>query len=310
MPTTPYKIPVLQNFAWQQQVIDKTHTAPPAAAKGARYIVAAGGSGAWNGKDGQISEYNGAAWDFTPPANGMKLFITAESLFYSYQAGAWSADPPAHALAGPSHTADTIANLQTKISNGSLFTTAAGEIAAATAKGSPTSADFLLIEDAADGNKKKKITIGTLPPPSKYYGAMSIYNKAIFVNIIGAGNWYQVVGSAGDIFTQGILNGFTFSNTGTLTALHAGIYGVDWMGCVSCNVTNQSLAVSLMINGAEQDIIAAKAHFDSGAADPVLYSGCNILSLSANDVLSFCVRNDSDPHDCYFKTGQLKIIQI
>jgi plastocyanin len=39
----------------------------------------------------------------------------------------------------------------------------AGEINAITAKGSPTTSDLLLIEDVADGNNKKKITLGDLP---------------------------------------------------------------------------------------------------------------------------------------------------
>lgn len=39
----------------------------------------------------------------------------------------------------------------------------AGEIAAVALKGTPTTSDLLLIEDAADSNNKKRITIGTLP---------------------------------------------------------------------------------------------------------------------------------------------------
>ena len=40
------------------------------------------------------------------------------------------------------------------------------EISAITAKATPTSSDILLIEDAADSNNKKKITIGDLPATS------------------------------------------------------------------------------------------------------------------------------------------------
>jgi len=39
----------------------------------------------------------------------------------------------------------------------------AGEIAAITLKGTPVSGDLLVIEDSADSNNKKRITIGTLP---------------------------------------------------------------------------------------------------------------------------------------------------
>jgi hypothetical protein len=41
-----------------------------------------------------------------------------------------------------------------------------GEINGITAKGTPTTSDILLIEDAADSNNKKKITIGDLPATS------------------------------------------------------------------------------------------------------------------------------------------------
>jgi hypothetical protein len=43
----------------------------------------------------------------------------------------------------------------------------ASEISAVTLKDTPVSADFLLIEDSAAGNAKKRITIGTLPAGSE-----------------------------------------------------------------------------------------------------------------------------------------------
>ena len=50
----------------------------------------------------------------------------------------------------------------------------AAEISAITAKVTPTGSDFLLIEDAADSNNKKRITIGNLPSSgSADYGALS-----------------------------------------------------------------------------------------------------------------------------------------
>lgn len=44
-----------------------------------------------------------------------------------------------------------------------LHSTTAGEVAALSLKASPTTSDHLLIEDAAAGDAKKRITIGTLP---------------------------------------------------------------------------------------------------------------------------------------------------
>ena len=42
----------------------------------------------------------------------------------------------------------------------------ASEISGVASKGTPTTNDFLLIEDVADGNNKKKITIGDIPASS------------------------------------------------------------------------------------------------------------------------------------------------
>ena len=74
-----------------------------------------------------------------------------------------SRTPTAHDLAGALHNADTITNLNLKLSDGDVLSTKAGEINALTVKGTPTTSDLLLIEDAADSNNKKKITIATLP---------------------------------------------------------------------------------------------------------------------------------------------------
>ena len=71
--------------------------------------------------------------------------------------------PTAHDLAGALHNADTITNLNLKLSDGDVLSTKAGEISALTNKCTPTTADLLLIEDAADTNKKKNILISALP---------------------------------------------------------------------------------------------------------------------------------------------------
>ena len=71
--------------------------------------------------------------------------------------------PTLHQIGGGQHSADTIANLKTKVSDGSLFTTAPAEINAQTLKAAPAVADLLLVEDSAAAFGKKKITIGSLP---------------------------------------------------------------------------------------------------------------------------------------------------
>lgn len=88
----------IQNFEWQESVIDKDLTAPPGGeSAGDRYLVgldttASAATGAWAGQDGNIAEYNGASWVFTTPTVGM--FISADDegdKLYSFGGTVWSA---------------------------------------------------------------------------------------------------------------------------------------------------------------------------------------------------------------------------
>ena len=75
-----------------------------------------------------------------------------------------AAAPAAHAIGGALHTADTLAHLKSKVASPDiLITSDPAEISTITNKAAPSSADLILIEDSADTNKKKSITIGTLP---------------------------------------------------------------------------------------------------------------------------------------------------
>lgn len=67
-----------------------------------------------------------------------------------------------HAIGSADHTASTIANIQSKVSGGSLITSAAGEISALTQKVTPLIADHVLLESAADSNAKRRATVGSL----------------------------------------------------------------------------------------------------------------------------------------------------
>lgn len=80
-------------------VVDRDLSAPPPdPAEGARYIVAAGGEGAWAGQDGKIAAWQDGAWAFATPRPGWLAWIIDEvGLFYRTVTG-W--ENLATALAG------------------------------------------------------------------------------------------------------------------------------------------------------------------------------------------------------------------
>ena len=91
-----------------------------------------------------------------PDGNGY-LFSEVSPSFQSNeifadQIGTWQAEAQAGASGGEDVNA--------------VHVNQANEIAGVTSKGTPTVSDFLLIEDVADGNSKKKITIGDIPATS------------------------------------------------------------------------------------------------------------------------------------------------
>jgi hypothetical protein len=75
----------------QLSVLDRDLATPPAApADGARYIVAAGGSGAWAGKDNTIAAWQDGAWSFFAPLPGWRAWIADEAAFRIWTGGTWA----------------------------------------------------------------------------------------------------------------------------------------------------------------------------------------------------------------------------
>lgn len=72
-------------------VKDRNLATPPASpATGDTYIVAASGTGAWAGKDGQVTLWDGAAWVFYVPRLGWVAYIEDEEVLSAYKAAGWS----------------------------------------------------------------------------------------------------------------------------------------------------------------------------------------------------------------------------
>ena len=72
-------------------VIDRDATTPPGSpGEGDRYIVAAGGTGAWDGHDLEIAAYQDGAWAFFAPRAGWRSWIGDEELLAVWDGSAWS----------------------------------------------------------------------------------------------------------------------------------------------------------------------------------------------------------------------------
>lgn len=76
--------------AVQLAVSDRDLTAPPASpAEADAYLVAAGASGAWAGKDGQVAAYyNG--WQFLVPREGWLAWVADEEVLIRHTGGGWT----------------------------------------------------------------------------------------------------------------------------------------------------------------------------------------------------------------------------
>jgi hypothetical protein len=78
------------DYVVQPNVKDKDLTSPPGSpSDGDCYIVGAGATGDWSGKDGQIAYYDASAWDFNVPAEGWIAYVQDEDLFYLYNGSVW-----------------------------------------------------------------------------------------------------------------------------------------------------------------------------------------------------------------------------
>jgi hypothetical protein len=99
--TDPPDSTIFREVAYRMQfksVKDKDLTAPPGSpAEGDRYIVAAGATGAWNGKDNQLTEWHAAgaeaaAWVFVDnPGFGFRTYVEDEGVNYVWDGTVWTA---------------------------------------------------------------------------------------------------------------------------------------------------------------------------------------------------------------------------
>ena len=88
-----YRIPVEETFSWQMPV-KEIRIAPPAVpARGDRYIVDVGGTGAWATHDNKIaycSNATGPVWSFDIPTEGWMCWVKNLDKYYSFDGIVWA----------------------------------------------------------------------------------------------------------------------------------------------------------------------------------------------------------------------------
>ena len=197
--------------------------APPTSNTNDIYILSSGAS--VNAGWGTVSlqdwvKYDGAVWNvITPQKSSLCYDKTADSLM-NFNGTSWAS------IGGGGGTDANAVHVNVQ-----------SEISAITAKSTPTTSDILLIEDAADSNNKKKITIGDLPSGGSSFGKFGITNAN------GEYSYYTTIqlalsaASSGDVIEQFAdvsvstnttltfdkditwnMNGYTYKNTSSVGA--------------------------------------------------------------------------------------------
>jgi hypothetical protein len=75
----------------QLAVLDRDLAAPPASpAEGQRWIVKAGATDAWAGRDNRIAAWQDGAWQFRAPAVGWVAYVVDEEILVAWDGASWS----------------------------------------------------------------------------------------------------------------------------------------------------------------------------------------------------------------------------
>ena len=85
---------------WQNLVLAKQTTPPGSPTTGDRYLVEATATDAWVGQEDKIAEWDGSAWVYTTPFEGMRVVNVATETIWQYYAAAWNDRTPVNRADG------------------------------------------------------------------------------------------------------------------------------------------------------------------------------------------------------------------
>jgi hypothetical protein len=88
-----YRVPIIDKFSWQPPVKSILGIEPGGPAKGDRYVVGVGATGAnWGGgtHDNKITYFDGADWQYDTPAEGWQVWSEGANKFYYFDGSVWA----------------------------------------------------------------------------------------------------------------------------------------------------------------------------------------------------------------------------
>ncbi len=144
----------------QIAVVDRDLTvAPTQPVEGARYLVAAGSTGGWAGKTGQLAAWQDGAWAFFEPRTGWTVWVADEGALIVFDGGSWVAVSAAGGSNGGPNPAplvgvNTVADPTNRLSvasPGSLFDAEGGSHRLTVNKAAPADTASHVFQSAYSG---------------------------------------------------------------------------------------------------------------------------------------------------------------
>lgn len=137
------------------------------------------------------------------------------------------------------------------------------------------------------------------------YGGMGQHDGVTTVTITAANTFATTTGMSGSLF-----NNVTFQNSQELLIAVDGVYNINWDLSYELNGSNEEIEGAVGINGVAQLTFATAHRHISSANDIGAMGPGNFFALTAGDVISLMVTNETNTSDVIVDHANLTIWKI